>query len=459
MSDVIAAIATARGVAALAIIRVSGPGSVALVNAGFKGKDLEAADSHTAHVGYILDEAGTEIDQVVVTLFKSPRSVTGEDVVEISSHGGDFASQFILKSLLDRGARLAAPGEFTQRAFLNGKMDLAQAEAVADLIHASSSMAHRVSLQHIQGRYSDQLDRLRDELIELCAYIELEMDFVEEDVEFADKGRLVELLDESIRLLVELQDSYQLGSMIRDGVRVVIAGRPNAGKSTLLNALVGRDRAIVSDIPGTTRDEIEAEAEIDGVRFRFIDTAGLREASDVIEAEGVRRAQQSAEAADLLIYVVDASLGLDDGEQSWLKTLQAEHPNLPLVLVANKSDQVDGPAKVVSSTHQAIPLSAHHALKEIDALKPLTDQLKHLVTTHLHRAEASPVVMNQRHQHHLRNALTAVRNARAAIDYEVSMDALVVDLRVALHELGQITGKITNEDVLDQIFSRFCIGK
>ena len=224
MSDVIAAIATARGVAALAIIRVSGPGSVDIVNVGFKGKDLVAADSHTAHVGYILDTQGTEIDQVVVTLFKAPRSVTGEDVVEISSHGGDFASQLILKSLLDRGARLAAPGEFTQRAFLNGKMDLAQAEAVADLIHASSSMAHRVSLHHIQGRYSDQLDRLRDELIELCAFIELELDFVEEDVEFADKSRLVELLDESIRLLVELRDSYQVGSMIRDGVRVVIAG-------------------------------------------------------------------------------------------------------------------------------------------------------------------------------------------------------------------------------------------
>lgn len=459
MSDIIAAIATARGVAALAIIRVSGTGAVALVNGAFRGKDLEAADSHTAHVGYFLDPDGTEIDQVVVTLFKAPRSVTGEDVVEISSHGGDFASQLILKSLLDRGARHAAPGEFTQRAFLNGKMDLAQAEAVADLIHASSSMAHRVSLHHIQGRYSEQLDRLRDELIELCAYIELELDFVEEDVEFADKGRLVELLDESIRLLVALQDSYQAGAMIRDGVRVVIAGRPNAGKSTLLNALVGRDRAIVSDIPGTTRDEIEAEAEIDGVRFRFFDTAGLREASDVIEAEGVRRAQRSAEAADLLIYVVDATLGLDEGERTWLAALQDRHEKLPLILVANKSDRANASGGVSSGGLEAIPLSAHDALLEIDKLRPLTNVLKELVTTHLHQVEGSPVVMNQRHQHHLRNALTAVRNARAAIDYDISSDALVVDLRVALHELGQITGKITNEDVLDQIFSRFCIGK
>ena len=459
MSEVIAAIATARGVAALAIIRVSGTGAVTLANAAFKGKDLDAADSHTAHVGYFLDTEDQEIDQVVVTVFKAPRSVTGEDVVEISSHGGDFASQLILKSLLDRGARLAAPGEFTQRAFLNGKMDLAQAEAVADLIHASSSMAHKVSLHHIKGRYSDQLDRLRNELIELCAYMELEMDFVEEDVEFADKTRLMNLLNESIRLLEQLQDSYQVGSMIRDGVKVVIAGRPNAGKSTLLNALVGRNRAIVSDIPGTTRDEIEAEAEIDGVRFRFTDTAGLREASDVIEAEGVRRAQQSAEAADLLMYVVDASIGLDEDEQAWLSELQSSHASLPFILVANKNDLTKVPATVSFGNQEAIPLSAQQALLDMEALKPLTQQLNKLVTAHLHQAEASPVVMNQRHQHHLRKALTAVYNVKAAMDYDISMDALVVDLRVALHELGQITGKITNEDVLDQIFSRFCIGK
>ena len=458
MADTIAAIATARGVAALAIIRVSGDRAVAVVDEAFKGKDLGAADSHTAHVGYIRDTAGQEIDQVVVTLFKAPRSVTGEDVVEISSHGGDFASHMILRTLLDRGVRLAEPGEFTQRAFLNGKMDLAQAEAVADLIHASSSMAHRVSLQHIQGRYSEQLDRLRDELIELAAFIELELDFVEEDVEFADKERLAELLTESIRLLEELQDSYNIGVMIRDGVRVVIAGRPNAGKSTLLNALVGRNRAIVSDIPGTTRDEIEAEAEIDGIRFRFVDTAGLREATDVIEAEGVRRARESAEAADLLIYVVDATTGSDEGERDWLQSLFQSHPALPVVLVANKRDQVDGGSLRVDAL-EAIYISSHRALHEVDELSGLIAALKEHVTSNLHRADSSPVVMNQRHQQHLRKALDAVRHAKAAMERRVSNDALVIDLRLALHELGQITGKITNEDILDQIFSRFCIGK
>ncbi|MFQ5572093.1 MAG: tRNA uridine-5-carboxymethylaminomethyl(34) synthesis GTPase MnmE, partial [Rhodothermales bacterium] len=282
IADTIAALATARGRAALAIVRVSGSEAVSLVAACFRGRDLNMVDSHTAQVGFLLAPNGTEIDQVVVTVFRAPRSATGEDVVEISCHGGDFASALILESLLHHGARLAEPGEFTQRAFLNGKIDLAQAEAVADLIHASSSLAHRVSLAHLQGRYSDWLGRLRDELLELCAFIELELDFSEEDVEFADRERLERLLAHSERFLTDLLDSYRIGELLRDGVCVVIGGRPNAGKSTLLNALVGRDRAIVSPTPGTTRDEIEAEAEIEGLRFRFVDTAGLRDTSDAV---------------------------------------------------------------------------------------------------------------------------------------------------------------------------------
>lgn len=458
MPDTIAAIATARGVAALAILRVSGPDAIRCVDACLRGRSLQEADSHTVHVGYIVDGAGHEIDQVVVTVFRAPRSVTGEDVVEISCHGGDFASQLILKRLLEEGVRLAAPGEFTQRAFLNGKMDLAQAEAVADLIHASSTLAHRVSIQHVQGRYSEQLQQLRSELIELCAFIELELDFVEEDVEFADKAQLESLLDTIANLLGELQGSYTLGSMIRDGIRVVIAGRPNAGKSTLLNALVGRERAIVSDIPGTTRDEIEAEAEIDGLRFRFLDTAGLREASDVIEAEGVRRAQRSAEMADLLIYVVDATAGLDEGEVAWLDALQRDHPMIPVVLVANKADRMESPPELPESL-TALHLSAKSALTDAKILDPLIDEMKALFEKHLHRTEGSPIVMNQRHRFHLGNALAAVEQAREALAQNVSSDALVIDLRAALHELGQITGEITNEDILDQIFSRFCIGK
>ena len=459
MSDTIAAIATARGIAALAILRVSGPGSIPIVSRLFRGKNLEDAPSHSAHVGFILDEGGAAIDHVVVTLFRGPNSVTGEDVVEISCHGGDFASQLILRRLLESGARLAGPGEFTQRAFLNGKIDLTQAEAVADLIHASSSLAHRVSVQHIQGRYSDQLQQLRSELIELSAYIELELDFSEEDVEFADKERLITLLDKISGLLAELVDTYPIGEMIRDGVRVVIAGRPNAGKSTLLNAILGRNRAIVSDTPGTTRDEIEAEAEIGGIRFRFLDTAGIREATDVIEVEGVRRAQRSAKSADILIYVVDAPLGLDSEETSWLNDMMTSRPHIPIILVANKSDRLDD--KTFSTTLNLAPviLSAEAGIENASHLTPLISRLQSFVTTQLHQVEASPVVVNQRHQSHLRKALEAVSKAKQAITIDASGDMLAIDLRAALYELGQITGEITNEDVLDQIFSRFCIGK
>lgn len=454
-SDTIAAIATARGEAALAIVRLSGPEAREIAGACFKGKDLTRVETHTAHVGYVVGADGRAVDQVVVVVFQSPRSVTGEDVVEISCHGGDFASQFILKTLIEQGARMAEPGEFTQRAFLNGKMDLAQAEAVADLIHATSSMAHRVSLQHIQGRYSDKLSALRAELLELCAFIELELDFSEEDVDFADRGRLEALLNQISQLLDELLDSYQIGALLRDGVRVVIGGRPNAGKSTLLNAIAGRDRAIVSDIPGTTRDEIETEVEIEGLRFRFVDTAGLRDARDAIEAEGVRRAQQSIETADLLLYVYDVTIGLDDDEKTWLKDIEQTSAELPRILIANKSDKLLSQAGDV----EHVVLSAEEGRSDAGVLQPLITQILEVVASNLHDVEASPVVMNQRHQYHLERARKAVTSAQQAMSQHATGDTLALDLRVALHELGHITGEITNEDVLDQIFSRFCIGK
>ncbi|GIV61032.1 tRNA uridine-5-carboxymethylaminomethyl(34) synthesis GTPase MnmE [Rhodocaloribacter litoris] len=458
--DTIAALATARGRAALAVLRVSGPEAVSVVNACFRGKDLTAVPSHTAHVGYLLAPDGAEIDQVVVTVFRAPHSATGEDVVEVSCHGGDFAPQLILESLLAHGARMAAPGEFTQRAFLNGKLDLAQAEAVADLIHAGSTLAHRVSLAHLQGRYSAGLARLREELLELCAYVELELDFAEEDVEFADRERLLHLLDESEATLSGLLDSYRLGVLLRDGVTVVIGGRPNAGKSTLLNALVGRERAIVSDVPGTTRDEIEAEAEIRGLRFRFVDTAGLRQTADAIEAEGVRRARRSIEAGDVLVYVYDLTRGLDAEEAAFLREIRHTRPALRVLVVGNKRDLVPGrigPPEGLDGTF--LPLSARDATSDAAALAPLVDALVAAVGDDLSRADASPVVMNQRHRAHLRRALDAVRAARRAFDAGASGDTLALDLRTALHELGAITGAVTTEDVLDQIFSRFCIGK
>lgn len=456
MQDTIAAIATARGRAALAIVRLSGANAVEIAAGCFRGDDLSAAASHTAHVGYVTATEEGDIDQVVVTLFRAPRSVTGEDVVEISCHGGDLAAPMILQQFLQAGARMAEPGEFTQRAFINGKMDLAQAEAVADLIHASSTLAHRVSLSHLQGRYSEVLADLRRELLELAAFVELELDFSEEDVEFADRGRLERLLAESERLLRELRDSYRLGARLRDGVRVVIGGRPNAGKSTLLNALLGRDRAIVSATPGTTRDEIEAETEIGGILYRFVDTAGLRETSDAIEAEGVRRAEQSIERSDVLMYVYDVSVGLDDAELSFLDAVRVREEGLPVVLVANKRDLLNGEVNVPA---EAVALSAERGMGSVAELAPLLDCLQTIVHANLSGTDASHVVTNQRHRQHLRNAFGAVSSARRALEAGSSGDTLALDLRLALHELGAITGEITNEDVLDQIFSRFCIGK
>lgn len=454
-TDTIAAIATARGRAALAVVRLSGPEAVQVAAACFRGVDLSEVASHTAHLGYVTTAEEGDVDQVVVTVFRAPKSVTGEDVVEFSCHGGDFAAQMILERLLAGGARMADPGEFTLRAFVNGKMDLAQAEAVADLIHASSSLAHRVSLSHLQGRYSDVLAELRDELLELAAFVELELDFSDEDVEFADRERLERLLARSERLLSELLESYRLGSRLRDGVRVVIGGRPNAGKSTLLNALVGRDRAIVSATPGTTRDEIEAEAEIGGVLYRFVDTAGLRRTSNEIEAEGVRRAEKSIEQSDLLIYVYDICIGLDGAERTFIEEVRERQIDLPVVLVANKRDLANGSA----TPADAMKLSAVRALSDEDEMAPLVDRLKSIVSDSLSEADASHVITNQRHRKHLGSALEAVRSASHSLQGGGSGDTLSLDLRAALHEIGAITGEITNEDVLDQIFSRFCIGK
>lgn len=472
-ADTIAAIATARGRAALAIVRLSGSEAVAIADRHLPSRDLTAAASHTAHVGFLTTPDGERLDQVVVTLFRGPNSATGEDVVEISCHGGDVAPQRILRALLDGGARLARPGEFTERAFLNGKLDLAQAEAVAEMIHAQSSLAHRVSLNHLQGRYSDAVAAVREELLQTCALVELELDFVEEDVEFADRAQLEALLDRTAHLLERLLGSYRLGTLVRDGVRVVIGGRPNAGKSTLLNALVGSDRAIVSPTPGTTRDEIEAEAEIGGLSFRFVDTAGLRETEDAIEAEGVRRAHAAIERSDALLYVYDLTRGLDREEAEWLQrftvkrsraefgeaTPDTDVERLPVLLVGNKSDLIDG---VVAEPDLGLPtlvLSAAQSGAEPDALAPLRAWLLEAIASDLSDAEATLIVTNQRHRQHFDRALASVRRAREALGAGLTGEALALDLRAALHELGAVTGEITNEDVLGAIFSRFCIGK
>lgn len=453
--ETIAAIATARGVAALAIVRLSGNEAVAVAASCFEGADLTAVPSHTVHVGSFRGNDGQAIDQVVATVFREPRTVTGEDVVEISCHGGDLTQQRILRALLDRGARLARPGEFTQRAFLNGKMDLAQAEAVADLIHAHSSLAQRVSLAQLHGQYSRHISDVRSRLLETCSLVELELDFSEEDVEFADRDRLASLLDETSELLDRLLGSAHLGTLIRDGIRVVIGGRPNAGKSTLLNGLLGTDRAIVSDIPGTTRDEIEAEAEIDGLLFRFVDTAGLRDASDVIEAEGVKRTHRAIQRSQILLYVHDVTKGLDADERRFLDDMAERHPELMIIRLGNKADlagdEIDTPG-------YDLRLSALRAQDHPEALAELREVLVTRARGDLSESDASHIVTNERHRQHLQRAADSIRKARAHID-SASGDMLSIDLRHALNELGAITGEVTTEDILGEIFSRFCIGK
>ena len=416
MTDTIAALATARGRAALAVIRVSGPEAVELVASRLTpdsaSSSLREAAGRTAHVGWLTDREGAQLDQVVCTVFRAPASATGEDVVEVTTHGGDAAPQAALRTLYDAGARPAAPGEFTQRAFLNGKLDLAQAEAVADLIHASSTLGRRAALAGLQGRVSDAVDGVRQALIQTAALLELELDFGDEDVEFADREALRRLLDDADRLLVELVGTARLGALARDGVRVVLGGRPNAGKSTLLNALVGQDRAIVSATPGTTRDAIEAEAEIGEVRFRFVDTAGLRETADVIEAEGTRRAHAAIDAADALLYVWDATRGLDAEEQTFLSELAMRRPKLVVIRVANKADQLS--EKMTSEADHL--LSAQSALSDPHQLDALRRSLLTVAQLELADADGSAVAVNERHRAHLDAAREAVDRARQSLD-------------------------------------------
>lgn len=461
-ADTIAAPATPPGRSALAVIRVSGPEAVSVVASRFDGCNLHEAESHTASVGWLLDARGERLDQVVVTLFRAPRSATGENVTEISCHGGDAARQAILRSLLNAGARMAEPGEFTQRAFLHGKLDLAQAEAVADLIHAESDLARRVAAAQLEGRTSDVLRTVREALLQTTALVELELDFGEEDVEFADRERLLRLLTDVDNHLTDLLDSARLGALVREGVRVVIGGRPNAGKSTLLNALLERDRAIVSDTPGTTRDALEAEREIGGLRVRLVDTAGLRETANAIEAEGVRRSRAAIEHADALVYVVDVTRGLDVDEEAFVARLVVERKDLPVLLVLNKIDRVSGDAARAGASSEVwatLSLSAQRALSEPMHLRPLRDALLEAIGASRPEQESAPIAVNERHRNHLDRARRAVRRARRAVVSNHGGDTLALDLRTARHELGAITGEVTTEDVLGAIFSQFCIGK
>lgn len=455
--DTIIAISTPPGAGAIAVIRLSGPRAIELTDNHFKGKNLQKADSHTLHFGTLQTKDGSILDEVVVGLFKKPHSYTKEDIVEISCHGSPFIQQQIIRLFLDEGVRLAMPGEFTMRAFLNGRMDLSQAEAVADLIAAESASSHAIALNHMRGGFSDELSKLREELIHFASLIELELDFSEEDVEFANRSQLVELLEKINFTINRMIHSFELGNAIKNGVNTVIAGRPNAGKSTLLNALLNEERAIVSEIAGTTRDTIEEILTLEGIQFRLIDTAGIREAQDQIEAIGVQKTYEKASKASVLIFVFDVTVCSAEELEKDLKSLN--HPPEKTLVIANKMDlnpytrPEDFTGPLLSAEH-IITASAKNKMNIPYLMTRLTDLVKSGEI-----AQGSAIISNSRHLESLTAARENLLQAMANIAAGVTGDFIAMDIRNALYHIGTITGQIGVEDLLDNIFSKFCIGK
>lgn len=451
INDTIVALATAQGISAIAVIRLSGKDSIDIVQRCFKGKDLRSQASHTIHFGTINDK-DKPVDEVLISIFKEPNSFTKENSVEISCHGSPVIVKEIVKLLLKNGARLADPGEFTKRAFLNGRFDLAQAEAVADLITAETDNARQAALNQMRGGFSKEINQLREELIHFASLIELELDFGEEDVEFAKRDDLKKLILSIQTFLQRLIESFDQGNVIKNGVPTVIAGKPNAGKSTLLNTLLNEERAIVSEIPGTTRDVIEDEMVLGGINFRFTDTAGLRDTEDVIEAIGVERTRDRMKKASLIIYLFDLS-------QTSLEEIAIEEESLkkfgaPYIKTGNKVDKADPKLVDVLKGHDFIFISAAKKTN----ISELKDRI--LSTFQVKTVKAGEVVVtNLRHYQHLLQTHEALDRVLDGMATQITGDFLAMDIRQALHYLGEITGTITSEDLLANIFSKFCIGK
>lgn len=450
MEDTIIALSTPPGSGAIGVIRLSGPQAISLVNSVFTGKNLEEQASHTLHFGLIKNDKHI-VDEVVAGLFVAPKSYTKENVVEISCHGSNYIIQQIMNLLISKGARAAKPGEFTLRAFLNGAFDLSQAEAVADLIASDSKASHDVALQQMRGGFSNELKKLREQLIHFASMIELELDFAEEDVEFANRDQLrnlVSILNTHIAILIS---SFEVGNVLKNGVPVVIAGKPNVGKSTLLNALLNEERAIVSDIAGTTRDTIEDELNINGVVFRFIDTAGIRDTADIIEAKGVERTLARMKEAKLILYMVDALQTPDELDE---QLTDLEKIGIPYLAIVNKADLFTDDQKVAFAKNEVLFLSA----KENIGVEELKTALLAKVNLH-HINTAETLVTNVRHVEALTQAQHALLRVMDNIDNPVTSDFLAMDIKQALHYLGEITGQVTTDDLLENIFTKFCIGK
>lgn len=451
--DTIIALATPPGVGAIGIVRLSGKNAIEIANLVFKGKDLTKQNSHTIHFGKIEDKDKV-IDEVLVSIFIEPKSFTKENVIEISSHGSPYILQKMMKLMISKGARLAKAGEFTKRAFLNGQFDLAQAEAVADLINSNSESTHMAAMNQMRGGFSKKIKALRGELINFASMIELELDFAEEDVEFANRDQLVELIQSLQKEIGKLIESFSIGNVIKNGVPTVIAGKPNSGKSTLLNILLEEEKAIVSDIPGTTRDFIEDEIHIEGISFRFIDTAGIREARDKIEAIGIERTRSKMKAASIIIYLVDLVNESENEINAEIKNL--DKLGIPFLLVGNKMDKpVNSKLKQLEGSFPEMILISASGEVNIDRLKAALIHLVHFDNF----KTGDTIVTNIRHIESLTNTQTALDDVMKGIDTDLTGDFLAMDIRQALHHLGEITGEITTDDLLGNIFSKFCIGK
>ena len=459
-NDTIIALATPAGVGAIAVIRLSGENSIAIVNAFFKsirkGKTLINQKTHTIHLGHIKNK-DIILDEVLVSVFKNPNSYTGENVVEISCHGSSFIQQEIIQLFLQNGCRMADNGEFTMRAFLNGKMDLSQAEAVADVIASNSAASHQMAIHQMRGGITNELKELRAKLLDFAALIELELDFSGEDVEFADRAQFKSLVAKITFVLKRLIDSFSFGNAMKNGIPVAIIGEPNVGKSTLLNALLNEEKAIVSDIAGTTRDAIEDEIIIDGVAFRFIDTAGIRETKDVVESIGIKKAFEKAEKAELIIFLIDSKKENKEQRKQEISAIKDRFPNKRLLVIANKVDLIstDEIATLQLEIENLIPLSA----KNKTGIEELKNELTALVNIGA-LSNNETIVTNSRHFEALNNALKAINSVQQGIDLEISTDLFSIDIRECLRHLGAITGDYdVDKDILGHIFSNFCIGK
>jgi tRNA modification GTPase len=460
--DTIVALATPSGAGAIAIIRISGETAIdmaATVFQSVRGKDLAKQKSHTLHLGHIVDGKKT-LDEVLVSIFKGPNSYTGENTVEISCHGSTYIQQQIIQLLLRKGCRMANAGEFTLRAFLNGKLDLSQAEAVADLISSDNEASHQIAMQQMRGGFSNEIANLRIELLNFASLIELELDFAEEDVEFADRSQFNELIERIELVLKRLIDSFAVGNVIKNGIPVAIVGEPNVGKSTLLNALLNEERAIVSEIAGTTRDTIEDELVIDGIGFRFIDTAGIRETKDVVESIGIQRTFEKIEQAQVVLYLVDGCQLMFDGAIDSIKIeiekIKNQIPSKPLITIINKSDLLSD--EHLSTINQQLSTILLLSAKNKTGIEDLKNQLLSFVNTGALRNNET-IVTNTRHYDSLLKALEEIQKVKHGLQTNLSSDLMAIDIKEALYHFGMITGQVTNDELLGNIFANFCIGK